>query len=229
MEAHCAVCVAAARQAFPQYTWEVIMAKAKTNQTFATDLATAIQAKAGDTAAGSPEDVRSCWTLGYCVEVDYLLYTEREFNEQYGLKPAEAGLQTETFKDENGQDILGVALTDERTQRRIKLHSYVDLSHAEWIHQRHQQLRDGQGMDAMLMWREDLRKTRGKTLKGATPKCRRGSGDGQEEERTVRSGGGRTATLGSLGCRGGGGTRASAGTGGGGRGSASAQHLRYVA
>ena len=169
MEGRCAVCVSAARQAFPQHSWEVILAKAKTNPTFAAELSTAIRAKAGGTAAGCPEDVRSCWTLGYSIEKDFALYTEKEFLESFGLKPSDAGLVLESFKDENGADIMGVALSDCKTQRRIKLHSYVDLSHAEWIHHRHQQLRDGQGMDAMMMWRDDLRKTRGKTLRGVAP------------------------------------------------------------
>eukprot|EP00971_Amphidinium_carterae_P052115 1026139-Amphidinium_carterae.2 len=173
VECRCKLCMNATRAAFPGMSWESILAKAKVNTAFKQQLAEAIRTKAGGTVSCTPEDVTNSTVVGYLVEREYHLFSEKEFTDIFGMKPGEAGLLLETFKDERGEDMKGVVLDDGYCKRKIRLQCMCSIAHSELLHQhQHQhQLRDQQGKDVMDLWTEDLNKCgdRPRALRGHKP------------------------------------------------------------
>eukprot|EP00971_Amphidinium_carterae_P348320 6490434-Amphidinium_carterae.1 len=170
VESRCKLCVTATRAAFPGMTWESILAKAKVNNVFAKQLGAAIKTKAGAVLTCTPEDVTNSFVVGYLVEREFSLYSEKEFSELFGMKPVEAGLALESFKDERGEDLKAVVI-DDGGKRRIKLQCMCAVGHNELLHQHEHQLREHQGKDVMDLWTDDLNKCadRPKALRGQKP------------------------------------------------------------
>ena len=169
VDKRCYSCVATMLGGYHGCSWESLLVKVKASKKFEKEFFAAKEMHGEQKPGGRKfnfEDCSNTETLGYMVMSDFEVYTESQFQSEFGVRAADINLKTEKLQDETGKWFNAIFVADPKAKRRLRVFSGTGLGLTEFLHHHQSQIREGQGSDMRSMFHADVQKSQPAAMRG---------------------------------------------------------------
>ena len=144
----CRECYKVASEGWRTLSWDQLMLKAQVDEQVRDEIASALKVRRTGRAPWMRQDVGSCLSQAYEVMSEYVILTEQQYRDKFGITPAAAGVRIDEVQDEHGHILRGVVLVDPKQPfKKLRLLSRFEFQMSEELHRSQEQLRSTQGRE----------------------------------------------------------------------------------